>query len=86
MAKVRKKTEAGTAKTGKKSNSPARTNISINMSVEKARRFQKATEELELKPSMVLRAFIEMFARRDPLLDDFMEELETKTIKYFKYG
>ena len=86
-AKLKKKVN-GTAgaKTGKKTPAGNRTNISINLSVDKARRFQKATDEMQLKPSMVLRAFIEMFADRNPIVEDFVSELETKRVKYFKYG
>ncbi len=85
MAKA-KKNNAFAQRTGKKPTSPDRTNISINLSVEKAKRFQKATEQMELKPSMVIRAFIEMFAERNPILERFTSELEKKPVKYFKYG
>ena len=84
--KVKKQPSGNSPKTTKKSQSAVRTNISINLSVDKARRFQKATEQMHLKPSMVLRAFIEMYADRNPMLEEFMKELDTKTVKYFKYG
>lgn len=88
MATKVKKTVNGSSgqKSAKKATTASRTNISINLSVDKARRFQKATEEMQLKPSMVLRAFIEMFADRNPKIEEFVTELETKRVKYFKYG
>ena len=89
MAKAKKRVSGAAGngqKTVKRPGSATRTNISINLSVEKARRFQKATEQMGLKPSMVLRAFIEKFADGNPIVAEFVEELETKSVKYFKYG